>query len=178
LRRSRKGRYHLSDPYFRFYFRFLAPYHDVLTFDPDRILSQIEEGLRAFVGQTSFEEISREWVAVQGKKGALPFKPEVIGSHWSASAQVDVIAINWHEKHILLGECKWGAGGVNRQIVRDLIETKPLKVMTEMPDGGANWQIHHAIFSRGGITPAASSFLREAGGFLVDLKTLEAGLAS
>jgi AAA+ ATPase superfamily predicted ATPase len=177
LRRSRKGRYHLSDPYFRFYFRFLAPYHDTLTFDPDRILAQIEEGLSAFVGQTIFEEISREWGAVQGKKGALPFEPEVIGSHWSASAQVDVTAINWHDKQILLGECKWGKGGVDRQIVRELIDRKTPKVMAEMPDGGANWQIHYAFFSRGGITSAASSMLKEVGGFLVDLEILETGLA-
>jgi AAA+ ATPase superfamily predicted ATPase len=178
LRRSRKGRYHLSDPYFRFYFRFLAPYHDTLTFDPDRILAQIEEGLRAFVGQTGFEKLSREWVAVQGKRGGLPFEPDVIGSHWSASTQVDVTAINWQEKQILLGECKWGTGGVDRQIVRELIEKKTPKVMAEMPDSGANWQIHYATFSRGGITPAALSRLTEVSGFSVDLKILETGLAS
>ena len=44
LHKSRMGRYHLSDPYFRFYFRFLAPFHDTLTFDPDRILTQVKEG--------------------------------------------------------------------------------------------------------------------------------------
>ena len=77
LRKSRMGRYHLSDPYFRFYFRFLAPFHDTLTFDPDRVLAQVKDGLRAFVGQTAFEQLSREWVIGQGKKGQLPFEPEV-----------------------------------------------------------------------------------------------------
>ena len=99
----------------------------------------------------------------------------MIGSHWSASAQVDVAAINWHEKQILLGECKWGTGGVDRQIVSELIERKTPKVMAELPDGGANWQIHYAFFSRGGITSAAASMLTEIGGFSVDLKTLETG---
>jgi uncharacterized protein len=108
LHKSRRGRYHLGDPYFRFYFRFLAPFHDTLTFNPDRILAQVKEGLRAFVGQNAFEEISREWVVRQGSKGQLPFEPEVVGSHWSASVQADVVAINWHERQILLGECKWG----------------------------------------------------------------------
>jgi AAA+ ATPase superfamily predicted ATPase len=70
LHKSRMGRYHLSDPYFRFYFRSLAPFHDTLTFDPDRILAQSKEGLRAFVGQTAFEEISREWVVRQAKRAA------------------------------------------------------------------------------------------------------------
>ncbi len=37
-RRSRQGRYHLRDPFFRFYFRFIAPFHDYLPYDMDRAL--------------------------------------------------------------------------------------------------------------------------------------------
>lgn len=33
-RKSRQGRYHLSDPYLRFYFRFLAPHLDDLVLYP------------------------------------------------------------------------------------------------------------------------------------------------
>ncbi|HUV91171.1 MAG TPA: DUF234 domain-containing protein [Anaerolineae bacterium] len=29
-----------------------------------------------------------------------------VGSHWSRQAQADVVAINWRERAILLGECK------------------------------------------------------------------------
>jgi hypothetical protein len=178
LRKSRMGRYHLSDPYFRFYFRFLAPFHDTLTFDPDRVLTQVKEGLRAFVGQTAFEQISREWVVRQGKKGQLPFEPEAIGSHWSASVQVDVVAINWREKQILLGECKWGSDGIDRQIVRELIEQKTPKVMKGLPDGGVGWSVHYAIFSRGGVTPAALAELRKFDGISVDLGMLDKYLAA
>jgi hypothetical protein len=178
LRKSRMGRYHLSDPYFRFYFRFLAPFHDTLTFDPDRVLTQVKEGLRAFVGQTAFEQISREWVFRQGKKGQLPFEPEAIGSHWSASVQVDVVAINWREKQILLGECKWGSDGIDRQIVRELIEQKTPKVMKGLPDGGVGWSVHYAIFSRGGVTPAALAELRKFDGISVDLGMLDKYLAA
>ena len=178
LRKSRMGRYHLSDPYFRFYFRFLAPFHDTLTFDPDRVLAQVKEGLRAFVGQTAFEQLSREWVIGQGKKGQLPFEPEVVGSHWSASVQVDVVAINWHEKQILLGECKWGLDGIDRQIVRELIEQKMPKVMAGLPDSGADWRVHYAVFSRGGLTQAAFAELRKYGGISVDVERLDKDLTT
>jgi len=177
LRKSRMGRYHLSDPYFRFYFRFLAPFHDTLTFNPDRVLAQVKDGLRAFVGQTAFEQLSREWVIRQGKKGQLPFEPEVIGSHWSATVQVDVVAINWHEKQILLGECKWGLDGIDRQIVRELIEQKMPKVMAGLPNDGANWRVHYAIFSRGGVTQAALAELQKYGGISVDIDTLDKDMA-
>jgi AAA+ ATPase superfamily predicted ATPase len=178
LRKSRMGRYHLSDPYFRFYFRFLAPFHDTLTFDPDRVLSQVKDGLRAFVGQTAFEQLSREWVIAQGKRGQLPFEPEVVGSHWSASVQVDVVAINWHEKQILLGESKWGLDGIDRQIVRELIEQKMPKVMASLPDGGTDWQVHYAIFSRGGVTQAALAELQRYGGISVDVEMLDKDLTT
>ena len=171
--KSRMGRYHLSDPYFRFYFRFLAPYHDTLTFDPDRVLAQVREGLRAFVGQTAFEQISREWVISQGKAGQLPFTPEVVGSHWSATVQADVVAINWHEKQILIGECKWGADGIDRQIARELIEQKTPKVLASLPDGGKGWQVHHVLFARAGFTDAAQSEMQKVNGMMVDVGLLD-----
>ncbi|MCL5999277.1 MAG: ATP-binding protein, partial [Chloroflexi bacterium] len=163
-RKSRLGRYHLSDAYFRFYFRFLAPFHDTLTFVPDRVLAQVKEGLRAFVGQTAFEELSREWIIQQGRAGKLPFEPEVVGSHWNAAVQVDVVAINWHVKHILLGECKWGLDGIDRQIVRDLTEQKATKVLASLPEGGQGWQVHYALFARGGITTAARAEMKKHNG--------------
>jgi hypothetical protein len=171
------GRYHLSDPYFRFYFRFLAPFHETLTFDPDRVLAQVKDGLRAFVGQTAFEQLSRDWITLRASRGQVAFEPEVVGSHWNASVQVDVVAINWHEKQILLGECKWGAERVDRQVVRDLVEQKAPKAVATLPDGGAGWRVHYAIFSRSGATPPALAELERLGGISVDLRTLDKDLA-
>ncbi|MBE3039812.1 MAG: ATP-binding protein [Chloroflexi bacterium] len=175
-RRSRMGRYHLSDAYFRFYFRFLAPFHEPLTFEPERVLDQVKGGLRAFVGQTAFEELSREWVVVQGRKGSLPFEPEIVGSHWSARVQADVVAVNWPEKQIIIGECKWGADGIDRQIVRDLVENKIPKVMACLPNVGKQWHFHPAIFARGGITPAARAEMEKYQGLVVDMEQLDQDL--
>jgi hypothetical protein len=47
-----------------------------------------------------------------------------------------VVAINWQSQDILLGECKWGADKVNRQVVRELIERKGPRVCLDLPDGG------------------------------------------
>ncbi|MGC9335291.1 MAG: DUF234 domain-containing protein [Anaerolineae bacterium] len=63
---------------------------------------------------TAFEALGRAWVLAQARRGRLPFVPEDVGSHWPAEVQVEVVAINWREKAILLGECKWGTGTVGR----------------------------------------------------------------
>ncbi|NJN17518.1 MAG: hypothetical protein HC822_15230 [Oscillochloris sp.] len=173
---SRKGRYHLCDAYFRFYFRFLAPHHDRLAFAPQTVLQQIQSGLRAFVGQTAFEELSRRWVMEQAQAGGLGFVPSVVGSHWSRSVQVDVVAINWQHREILLGECKWGADAVDRQVVRELIEQKTPRVLRDLPNGGADWTVRYAYFARTGFTNEARNEATRHNALLIDAASLDAQL--
>ena len=74
----------------------------------------------------------------------------------------------------LVGENRGlGQDGVDRQIVRELIEQKTPKVLVALPDGGADWRIHHAIFARGEVTPAAQAELRKLGGLAVTLEMLD-----
>ena len=175
-RRSRRGRYHLSDPYFRFYFRFVAPHQDELAYRRERVLPRIREGLRAFVGATAFEEQCRHWVTVQGRAGRLPFEIQEVGSHWSRQVQVDVVAINWAERAILLGECKWGGSAVGRSVIRELIAAKTPRVLADLPGTRENWQVHYTFFARAGFTAAARAEAGSAGATLVDLETLDADL--
>jgi AAA+ ATPase superfamily predicted ATPase len=119
---------------------------------------------------TAFEELCREWTLVQARAGRLPFPPEIVGAHWAKDAQVDVVAVNWREKAILLGECKWGIDVVRRSTVRELLEKAP-RVIPE-----SDWQVHYALFARAGFTDAARAEGEAVGAQLVDLTTLDAEL--
>ncbi|RRR74477.1 MAG: ATP-binding protein [Candidatus Viridilinea halotolerans] len=174
---SRQGRYHLSDPFFRFYFRFIAPMQDDLNYQPERVLPGIQQGLRAFVGQTAWEELARSWVRRAGTTGELPWRPQVVGSHWSRAVQVDVVAIDWQNRQMLLGECTWGDDVVSRSVVRELIDTKTPLVLADLPQGGKGWSVTHAIFARAGLTPAAQQELAAHSGIAVDLPRLMDDLA-
>jgi AAA+ ATPase superfamily predicted ATPase len=158
----------IVDAYLRFYFRFLAPN---LTFIErgmvEQAISLIADHLVDFVGTHTFEELCREWVAVQADAGELPFLPERIGSYWSRQAQVDVVAVNWRTKDLLLGECKWGDRKVGRNVVRSL-RTKEEKVI---PPG--EWTVHHAFFARKGFTASAEKEAQELGAELVNLEKIE-----
>jgi len=165
-RTTTRSRYHLADPYLRFYFRFVEPNLEMIELGrADLLWERIGEQFRAFVGMTVFEELCREWVRVMAP-AALPFLPETVGSHWATGSQVDVVAVNWREKAILLGECKWGGNRLNRAVVSELLEKTPLVV----PDEG--WQIQYALFARAGFTEAAAALAGEAGMLLVDLARL------
>ncbi|MCU0490115.1 MAG: ATP-binding protein [Chloroflexaceae bacterium] len=174
--RSKQGRYHLIDPFHRFYFRFLRPSQAEIAYQPDVVLAHIQNGLRAFVGQTAWEELSRQWVQRQGLLGQLPFQPEVIGSHWDRKVQADVVAVNWRERAILVGECKWGAEPVSRQTLRQLLEETVFKTLAALPEHGTGWRVVPVLFARAGATPEATTLLREQGGLLVDLPTLYADM--
>lgn len=177
IRSSRMGRYHLTDPFLRFYFRFVAPQRAEVGYQQASILSLVKEQLRAFVSGTAYEELCRTWVAVASQASQLPFEVQQVDSHWSRDVQVDVVGVNWHTKTILLGECKWGTDRVARDVVTDLIETKAPKVLALLPDGNQAWTVHYALFSRVGFTPAAQTFAEEHGSMLVDLARLERDLA-
>ena len=174
-RKSKQGRYHLSDPFFRFYFRFLFPHLSSLM-SPEETTAHIKSELRAFVG-LSFEKLAQKWVVTQARAGKLPFAPEAVGSHWSRRVQVDVVAINHQSREILLGECKWGEGKVKRQVVRELIEQKGPKVRQELRNG-EDYSFHYAVFARTGFTEAAATELSAREGLLIDLATLDEGLSA
>ncbi len=174
-RLSKQGRYHLSDPFFRFYFRFLIPHQKTLM-SPEETTAHIKGELRSFVG-LAFEKLAQEWVVKQARAHNLPFAPESVGSHWSRRVQVDVAAVNHQSRDILLGECKWGEEPVSRQIVRELIEQKGPKLRQDLPDGEA-WSLHYAVFARAGFTEAAATELAARQGLLVDLPALDAVLSA
>jgi len=170
-RTSRNSRYHLADPYLRFYFRFIQPNLGLVEQELMNVLwERIAEQFRAFVGLTAFEELCREWTLVQARTGRLPFSPEVVGSHWSKDVQVDVAALNWRERAILLGECKWGVNAVGRSIVRELVKKSPQVVPED------DWQVYYVFFARAGFTDAARVKAETVGAQLVDLAALDAGL--
>jgi AAA+ ATPase superfamily predicted ATPase len=174
---SRLGRYVLADHYLRFYFRFIWPNQGLLEQRlHDRLWNLISEQLRAFVGETAFEEVCREWALVQARAGRLPFSPDRVGAHWGGMVQVDVVAVNWREQAILLGECKWGVEPISRGMVRELIESKGARVLQRLPGEAADWTVHYAFFSRTGFTEAAQAEAEAHGMLLVDLDTLDRDL--
>jgi AAA+ ATPase superfamily predicted ATPase len=172
---SRMGRYHLADPFLRFFFRFIAPRQDEIGYQPGRVLADIQDQLRPFVA-TAFESLCREWVGRASQAGRLPFEAQQVGSHWGKRVQIDVVAINWREKAILLGECKWGTEAVSRDVVTELIEDKTPRVLKVLPEEGQGWTVHYALFARAGFTPAARALAQTRQAILVDLKQLDRDL--
>jgi uncharacterized protein len=176
--RSRKSRYQVADPYLRFYYRFLEPQLANIARGAYRAVWQtIEQDWRAFVGTHTFEELCREWVYAAAETGRLPFLPQRVGSHWSATEQIDVVAINWDEAAVLYGECKWKRTSLfNEGEVRKLFQQA--EQIELAAHGGNPLARQYVYFSRAGFTEPAQALAHSKGAILVDLIYLDEVLAA
>jgi len=144
--KSRKGMYFISDPFFRFWFRFVYPHRSAL--EEGRVAQVLEQQvvprLEGFVAGV-FEEICRRHIW----RLDLPFIPERVGAWWSPRGEIDVVAISDEARAILVGECKWSAKPVGTNILEEL--RRKARLLQREGD----WdQVHYALFSRAGFTKA------------------------
>lgn len=155
--RSRLGRYHIVDPYLRFYYRFLINRQAQLALGvQDQALDEIKRHLRDFIGAYTWEELCREWVLRASAKGTLPLSIDQVGSVWTKTAQIDVVGINTMEKTLVLGECKWGTQAMGRSVLVDLVH----KTAEIVPKQG-QWRVLYLAFARAGWSEQAHQFAQE-----------------
>ena len=102
------------------------------------------------------------WLARQ-----IPFALEDIGQIWSGDGeggtQVDVAAISWREKRLLVGEAKWTETNVDQAVVRKLLEKTIPMVRALLPEKGAGWQVLPFLFARRGFAKEAFKLCLDAG---------------
>jgi uncharacterized protein len=116
---GKKVRYAITDPFLRFWFRFVAPRESRLQTrrDADRYLAEgVLPQLDKFVSEDGFEQVCRQW-ALRNLDAAVE-----VGSWWgqlrrweegqsrSRSYEADVVAIDEEGRVIALGSCKWPDG--------------------------------------------------------------------
>lgn len=174
--RGRRGRYHLCDPFMRFYYRFIVPHITSIERGMVRTaVRAISDDLRAFIGAYVFEDLCREWVRVEASRGNLGFTPEVVGAYWGRSrgqgVQLDVVAASRRDKQLFIAEAKWGTGAISRRILNDLLQRSG-----RMPQVKQGWGVQYALFAREGFTPATQEQARQIGAQLVHLDELEGAL--
>jgi len=104
----------------------------------------------------TWEELCREWLLRAAAQGELPFIPDRVGSTWNAAAQVDVVGIHRGERTLILGECKWTPGAVDRRALSELVD----KASRVVPLDGL-WRVYFLGFSRSGWNTAARDYCAE-----------------
>lgn len=148
--RTRRGLYRLSDPFLRFWFRFVLPNQTALeTGDADLVWQRkIKPHLAQHVAM-AFEDAAREALLSRNRSGGLPAVYDRIGGWWRGSHEVDLVAVA-DDGPLLLGECKWTSRPVGTNVLRDL-EAKIPAVKADLSRPPS--RVDLALISRCGFTP-------------------------
>lgn len=166
--KSKRGLYQINDHFLRFWFRYVQPNQGSLDLGlTDAILEQrVRPDLDHFAA-VAFEEAAQAYTARLARQGQLVFIPERIGGWWDRDAEIDVLAISRIEKQVFVGECKWSINPVGINILADL-KQKAQSLSRE----GEITQVHYALFSRSGFTPALEQQANDEGVLLVSVEQL------
>jgi len=154
--KSRRGRYFITDPYLRFYYRFLSTRQTQMALGaPQQALDHIEANLPGFIEVYTWRELCREWLI--GASGNGLMSPlEQVGGAWSQKFSIDVAGINRQEKRLVLGVCAWQDKPAERHILRDLI----VRTSTFVPKHG-EWTVDYVAFASSGWTEETEALVRD-----------------
>lgn len=159
--KSKRGRYALSDNFFRFWFRYIYRNRsDYEIGNYDALIKKIKADFPALTGR-EFEKISKESLMKLNRDKKAPFEFTKIGRFWQRDKEIDIVALNDETKEILFAECKWQEKVDAKKILFELKEKA-----THVEWNITNRKEYYAIF--------AKSFKeRIDGAVLFDLKDLE-----
>ncbi|HID54803.1 MAG TPA: ATP-binding protein [Anaerolineae bacterium] len=187
---SRRGRYFVTDPYLRFFYRFLAAYQSKLAMgQQEQMLVAIELELPAFIQKNTWQELCREWLLRASAKGELPVPVEEVGSEWKRSFAIDVVGISEEDRSLILGCCLWNEAPADLEPLQELVR----RTSSLIPSGEEDWSVHYVGFASGGWSETAVAGIEDVvyeekaararrkwqavGVQLVDLPRIDADLA-
>ncbi|MDR1828692.1 MAG: ATP-binding protein [Methylobacteriaceae bacterium] len=123
---SRKTLYRLDDLMFRFWYRFVFPNMSAVMSGLGEAVYDLEIAgrLPAYMGLV-FEEICRQYLTGEARRGALPFLPGRVGRWWGGNPkekrqeEIDILA--YRNDSALFCECKWTNAPVDLGVLNDLM---------------------------------------------------------
>jgi AAA+ ATPase superfamily predicted ATPase len=146
--RGGRGFWQLSDPFFRFWFRRVAPNRSRLDRGEaiDAVWDQVSGDLDAYVGRI-FEDVCRQWLARYSEVEQAG-SATAIGSWWSRDGRHEIdIACADRNRYTLLGSCKWSRRAVGEDALDTLLTSRDAIA-------GPTADAQLALFARRGFTQA------------------------
>ncbi len=162
--------YRLKDNFFRFWFRFVYPNRSILEGGD---VAYVQRHVTRFLDEFTtliFVDISRQYVIRLYLTGRLTWVPERVGAWWDGREEIDVVAINFREGHVLVGECKWSTRPVGMNVLQALMAKAGRLPLAR------GQEVTYALFSRTGFTHEVQQYAKAGGNVvLVGLEDIVRG---
>lgn len=158
---SRKGRYVITDPYLRFYYRYLSTSQSKVAMGRiDEVVETVEVDLPDFIRKT-WIDLCQRWVGLAASNGEIPVGVDEIGSEWRrGNDYIDIFGIDEAKRTLVLGYCFWGNEPVEPALLIEQLINRD--VITMLPKG--KWSVYFVGFSSSGWldTLTVDDLLQEA----------------
>ncbi len=121
---KKKSRYVITDPFFKFWFRFVNPNKTTLELGlEEKVWSNMKGDFNTYLGNI-FEEISKEYIVSRIKSGKMEIDADVVGRWQYEEKEIDIVTYSSRERRGILFEVKWKELSYNdaRSIISNLIE--------------------------------------------------------
>jgi uncharacterized protein len=166
---QKNGRYHISDPLMRFWFRYIIRNQSLIEMgETERLNSKIMQDLPTLMGH-AFENLTRALLTARNDGSIVPFMFEKIGGYWNrtGSVEIDIVALDDAGGNILFGECKLNG---NRFTVADAVGLK--EKAGQVVWKNASRKEHFMLVSHEPVSPGSRNKLENEGVTVVELKQL------
>lgn len=120
--KSRRGHYNITDPYLRFYYRFLATQTNVALGQSQQALKEIAEEMGGFIERYTWRELCQQWLMAASNSGDVPIIFDKVGAVWTTKYFVDVVGINQRSKRLVIGSCHWTDEPMDAKALRTLFK--------------------------------------------------------
>jgi uncharacterized protein len=165
VRRGR-GFWQLNDPFFRFWFRRVAPNRSRLDRGEaiDAVWEQVAGDLDTYVGRI-FEDVCRHWLALYSELEPAR-SASTIGSWWSRDGrhEIDIACVD-RDRYTLLGSCKWSRRVVGEDALDSLLSSREAIA-------GRTADARLVLFARRGFTQSLRRRAAREGVLLVSVADL------
>jgi AAA+ ATPase superfamily predicted ATPase len=164
---QKTGRYHISDPLLKFWFRYIHRNQSLIALgDAKRLAEKIQGDLPTFMGWT-FETLIRDLFINRNDASLIPFRFERIGGYWNRTGNIelDIVALDERGNNIFFGECKLDGNKFTPADAKKLKEKA-----SQVNWGGKNRHNYYALISNEEIKSSTVKDLMEEDIFLFDVK--------
>lgn len=151
--KSRRGHYSITDPYLRFYHRFLATPTHLALGRSQQAMKEIERDMGAFIEQYTWRELCQSWLIAVSNRGDFETTFDKVGSAWTSKYFVDVAGIQQRSKRLVLGTCHWTDDPIDETSLLSLLDNAENVARKQ-----GTWLIDFVGFSANGWTAAAHQF--------------------
>ncbi len=162
--KSRKGLYFVADNFIRFWFRYVYPYKGELELDNMQIvLDEMHVDFREKFVAFAYEDICKTIFVELCRNGLISFVPSRVGSYWKndfdSNTEIDVMAVDYQNKRVFAGECKYHAKPVDAPVYFALKEK--VDNATEIRKTFPGYEIVYGVFSKCGFTKRTLDIAKE-----------------